>query len=941
MRNCCAIAALLLSVAPVATAAGPTCALLDPEKTPRAALLEAKLLAEPGAAWVERADIDKVLKEQKLQAAFGPQGVGERVKLGKLLKADLLVMVRPVKDAKEPALEVVVSETATGLRLLLRAVPVTKNAGEDVAALLTAAKDGIKRHGEAVKEIVAVPPFVSNDLEFTHEHLKGAFAKLAEAEAFDRRGVLVVELEEAEALAKEIALAAPGSTLSRPQPVYLLGEFRHEGKGKEATVAVKLRAEHGGKLVGKPAALVVKPEESPAAVRKWSAGVLDALAKDDRPRPPADPKAEAKQLADRAKVFERLGSWSESLALVEASLLLDPTQTGLRVDALNVLAPFIRQRWNHLTLKATDVRTVTPHYIRGLQHLDALTAEEGLVVYRSRNGVDVAVRFLVSPAHLLTNSKYTTETNDLINELVRERREVLTRMIPRVAPYGGATISSFVSMAVYNLPPKARFEFVEPLILALPERAQSKYGTINYVEHARVRGLTASPPPPVEEEAAAYEAFLKRLAGVKNPHVQAGLAELNQRWAAELAQKKPGGGNPASVTDPNAPSVVLKTVELVVEPKAVAPKTLSGVLAVGPNLDVLWTETAIFLMQEKGKLRRVWMSTDVTALIRTVGFDGRYIWATVTRDRRWPLLVAIDTQTGKAWDVSDGLPRGTDEQLKIQGSRTILASPLDTGRACVVGSFGRAWVAVATLDPANGKAAVKVIHEARDAQDETNKEQANQTTVDFQPLFASTIRGAARGGKAELRVIVGRGGPLVGYGSGNSGVASRPLVIDPDRPAVEVLRGDPLVNRGGTVDTSRLAPTPDAVFLLEYDPLKPATTGRVSRIGWPDLTKTLVAEGFPRGLGKVAVHQGKELAVLDATLPVLKAPAGGTRVTPNPQEWWMSERNGKAVRLTATDLPPVRAIAVSSHYGLVALVQSTKPQPTITLHTVEFAPPRK
>jgi hypothetical protein len=91
---------LALVITSHASAAGPTCALLDPEKTPRAALLEAKLLAEPGATWVERADIDKVLKEQKLQAAFGPQGVGERVKLGKLLKADLLVMVRPVKDAK-------------------------------------------------------------------------------------------------------------------------------------------------------------------------------------------------------------------------------------------------------------------------------------------------------------------------------------------------------------------------------------------------------------------------------------------------------------------------------------------------------------------------------------------------------------------------------------------------------------------------------------------------------------------------------------------------------------------------------------------------------------------------------------------------------------------------------------------------------------------------
>src|SRR5579859_6390904 len=166
------------SVLPTARGADTACALLDPEKVPQAALLEAKLLATPNTTWVERASIDKVLQEQKLQALFSPQGLSERVKLGRLLKADLLVMVRPVKDAKEPVLELVVSDTATGLRLVLKSVPVTKNTDTDVEALLAAARDGLQRHTEKITEVVAVPPFVSNDLEFTHDHLKGALAKL-------------------------------------------------------------------------------------------------------------------------------------------------------------------------------------------------------------------------------------------------------------------------------------------------------------------------------------------------------------------------------------------------------------------------------------------------------------------------------------------------------------------------------------------------------------------------------------------------------------------------------------------------------------------------------------------------------------------------------------------------------------------------------------------
>ena len=57
------------------------CALVDPEATPRAALLEARLLAAPGIQWVERTNIEAVLREQQLQAAFGPQGVADRVRL--------------------------------------------------------------------------------------------------------------------------------------------------------------------------------------------------------------------------------------------------------------------------------------------------------------------------------------------------------------------------------------------------------------------------------------------------------------------------------------------------------------------------------------------------------------------------------------------------------------------------------------------------------------------------------------------------------------------------------------------------------------------------------------------------------------------------------------------------------------------------------------------
>jgi hypothetical protein len=440
---------------------------LDPEKTPQVALLEAKLLADDSATWVERADIDKVLKEQKVQAMFSPQGVGERVRLGKLLKADVLVMVRSVKGAESPTLEVVVSETASGLRLSVRAVPVTKDSGADVALLLAAVKDGIRRHGEKVTEVVAVPPFVSNDLEYTHDYLKGALSKLAEAEALGRNGVVVVELAEAEALAREIALTDPGARVNRPVPVYLMGEYRNEGKGKDRTITLKLRAERGGKAISKPVELKAKTGEEPDAVRKWATETLDALAKDDKPRPPADPKAEAKVLAERARMFASLANWADSLALIEASLLLDPTQTELRVDAVRAAALLMGQSWSVFSPKKEEMRVVRPLFRRGLEHLEIATFREDFL---PPNNGGVSLRFLHAGNGLYpVDAKADPEVIAELAEMRRERREVLLRMIPDLVKRGQNGERQPVQFALAYLPAKERMRLTEDLIVQFQE----------------------------------------------------------------------------------------------------------------------------------------------------------------------------------------------------------------------------------------------------------------------------------------------------------------------------------------------------------------------------------------------------------------------------------------------------------------------------------------
>ena len=75
-------------------------------------------------------------------------------------------------------------------------------------------------------EVCAVPSFISKDLGYKFDYLKAGFAKVVEQHLLRRKGVLVVEFAEAEAIAREAALGGK-DRLERRTPLYFLGEYRN------------------------------------------------------------------------------------------------------------------------------------------------------------------------------------------------------------------------------------------------------------------------------------------------------------------------------------------------------------------------------------------------------------------------------------------------------------------------------------------------------------------------------------------------------------------------------------------------------------------------------------------------------------------------------------------------------------------------------------------
>jgi len=380
-------------------------------------------------------------------------------------------------------------------------------------------------------------------------------------------------------LAKEFALTAPGSRLDRPLPLYLLGEFRNEGKGAERTITLKLRAERGGKVVGTPETLSLKGDAAPAAVRKWAGGVLNTLAKDNAPRPPADPKAEAKVLNERAKENARLGNRKEQLALLECSLLVDPQQPECHAQAILMLANFKHEVVPGGPASLGALVEGAQYHLRILSHIEAFADKGGnFNLYGPRNNT-LPLIFAINPGstHFLSNGRGTptAEMQAFFNEVIKEDR----RVTPRILEIANLQAYNERSHRPYNTPRLAPADLAKIPFTPTPKVAPKTPRAGLMPPEAQ---LPKAVPPP------GYD-----------PYVRPDL-ELNRIAFTPIALTVPGPGYPW-------------------------PLRPRGLAQAGPNVELIWDAQNLYLMRKKGTLELLSKCSNLNTKY-TVTYDGRYAW---------------------------------------------------------------------------------------------------------------------------------------------------------------------------------------------------------------------------------------------------------------------------------------------------------------------------
>ncbi len=368
-------------------AAKPHCGVvIDPalQQSPAAILFEASILQNEKIVPVERSQIDKVLHEEQLEAMFSADAVGKRSAFGQKVKADLLVMVRDAtvlpQNAADPTakgisqrIDLIVCETKHGLRLAVATIAASSDAKGDATNLRSVFDAALVRFRQNIRQIIAVPPFASQDLTHDFDYLEDVYPRLIGQSLLQRPGVLVVEISEAKALADELALTN-SADIQRQLPFYLNGTYRHEGLGDAFRVTINLEFKRGDRSLGKLEIEKAPPSAAAAqltgAADKLAKGELDAAG--NHAAAQGDNAVEAGELASQAKNFDRVGDWRQARILSEASLLLDSHQPQVHAVAFRALNELAEQTSGSWRMMRFDLAPLAIRYFReSLPHLEA------------------------------------------------------------------------------------------------------------------------------------------------------------------------------------------------------------------------------------------------------------------------------------------------------------------------------------------------------------------------------------------------------------------------------------------------------------------------------------------------------------------------------------------------------------------------------------------
>ncbi|HEY7424870.1 MAG TPA: hypothetical protein VH682_11630, partial [Gemmataceae bacterium] len=789
---------------------------------------------------------------------------------------------------------------------------------------------------------------VSKDLRYQFDYLRAAYARLVEQVLLAQKGTLVVELAEVEAIAREHQLAGSDARPRRQLPLYFLGEYRNEEAGGKRRVSVGLKLKQGERILGAAEQDKLAADKVPTFLIETTGDLIKRA--DGVEQQKFNPEAEVVQLTARARTFLKLGSWGEALGLLEASLLLKPSQPALHHEAARAYCELAQDyHGRHLHKKPSNGR-VDPkkegdpkargvayrYYLRGLEHEETYLDAEGkspqASVPSNKPQVDryVCVEVWRASWLLLPGWGKLKDAPEESDPMRKEAQAILLRLTRQRMRNGWGDGHKYLTLALQTVPTlRERFALIRQMIVELQDLPGARQRIVQFTD--KIRHHSGGPGSLQPYDTPEFQEFVNELETVPNKDVRAGVEEVRKiglkiqesfERLRETKKREPAGDWKPALLD-SASLAQFGSAEVEFGPTSFSWKSPRsdvppgrwwsfGCVPAGPGRDCLWDFRGLYLLKEKGVLQPIWTSKS-RFRFDTVCYDGRYVWAGGCEVVGSPSLLVLDPASEKIWQVTakDGLPILSEEERSQRKFvvQKLAAAPLEPGKICLAGCFGRSWVANVSFDAVKEKALVKVFHEAREVLNVEDKEKWKSPSTAFVPKHIFTLT-SADGDRPEQRVLIDRrGGPIW--------ERVPPLIIDPQKETAEVMR-DVLPEILPLSATSHQG----AMYFVGpsiWNTTKRKYEQRLARVAFPgDKVETLLPDVPPGWL----VSKGDQLYLVGKEWREFNLTQRKLRTMADKLPWPFDYRH-------PSDGPDTQeGVFPSSHYGFLAVVRRFNKKPS-------------
>lgn len=288
-------------------------------------LVTAELASLKKVELVEREELRRVTQEIELSQLHTASQSAGRLQLGKLIKADALVLLSSGKHDGKPFLRVVTCDCVTGARLAFEQFPYIESQVDKLSSEVAGVVAGtIARFPAGVQRLVTVSPFLSKDFSHDFDYLQNASAAWLSEVIANQPGLAVVELTEARAIREELSLT--DSDLSdRHRPLFIEGEYSCErvADSNSASVHLWISARDQEKVVLSVESGILKLD----SLSDWLDTTAGSKVLEHLKRSPINAGGitradQSRLLSERADRFSQFGAYEQSISLREAALLL-------------------------------------------------------------------------------------------------------------------------------------------------------------------------------------------------------------------------------------------------------------------------------------------------------------------------------------------------------------------------------------------------------------------------------------------------------------------------------------------------------------------------------------------------------------------------------------------------------------------------------------------